>query len=84
MLIEVTHFDELEELDYKPDDIYDFFKYENLVGEQENYMFRVKDFYDFPLNKIEKYVLEEVREQIKEVWNWFADYLNGQNKQIDM
>ncbi len=84
MLIHVIPYDDLSELDYSLDDVFDLFEYHNPDGFTEKYMLKVVDFYNISIfDDIDDY-MPEIRLHIKKAWKWYKSYIIWQDKQADL
>lgn len=82
MLMHLIPYDDLSELDYNLDDVFDLFEYDNPDGLTEKYMLKVIDFYDLTDDEIDDY-MPEIRLHIKKAWKWYKSYLIFSDAQID-
>ena len=80
MLIEVIPYENLEDINYRLDDVFDLFTYESEVT--EHYMLKVVEFYDLDITEIDNEI-PEIRLHIKKAWKWFKAYIIWQDNQID-
>lgn len=82
MLIQVIPYENLSDLSYKLDDVFDLFSFKNSDGFTENYMLKVVDFFDLSIDEIDE-VMPEIRLHITKAWKWYKSYMIWQDNQID-
>lgn len=80
MLIEVIPYEDIGDLNYTLDDVFDLFTYEGEVV--ENYMLKVVEFYDLDATELDDN-MEEIRLHITKAWKWYKSYIIWQDQQID-
>lgn len=83
MLIEIVPYEFQEDLDYKLDDVFDFYEYINSDGLLEKYMFIVRDFYDLHTDDEIDLNIEKIRKDLDKAWKWYKSYLIKSDKEID-
>lgn len=83
MLIQIIPYDDLSDLNYSLNDVFDLFKYENPDGFTEKYMLKIVGFYDLSESEIDDNI-ETVRLHIKKAWKWYLSYIIWQDKQANM
>lgn len=83
MLMQLIPYDDLSELDYNLNDVFDLFEYDNPDGFTETYMLKVVEFYDLSEDEMDDY-MPEIRLHIKKAWKWYKSYIIWQDKQADL
>ncbi|MGV0927166.1 hypothetical protein ACTS9K_08380 [Empedobacter sp. ULE_I145] len=82
MLIEVIPYNNLEDIGFRSNDIFDLFTYYNPAGFKEDYMLKVVVFYDLDITEIDE-VMAEIRLHITKAWKWYKSYIIWQDNEID-
>lgn len=82
MLMQLIPYDDISELDYSLNDVFDLFEYDNPDGFTETYMLKVVEFYDLSEDEIDEHITE-IRLHITKAWKWYKSYLIWADKQID-
>lgn len=83
MLMQLIPYDDLSELGYSLNDVFDLFEYDNPDGFTEKYMLKVVEFYDLSEDEIDDY-MSEIRLHITKAWKWYKSYLIWQDKQLGL
>ncbi|MDK7376012.1 hypothetical protein QP519_10745 [Weeksella virosa] len=82
MLMQLIPYDDISELDYSLNDVFDLFEYDNPDGFTETYMLKVVEFYDLSEDEIDDY-MSEIRLHVTKAWKWYKSYLIMADKQMD-
>lgn len=83
MLIHIIPFDNLDDVNYKFDDVFDLFRYVNPDGLIENYMLKMVRNYDFRTEQAIDLNIQKIRKDINKAWRWYLSYLQAQDAEID-
>lgn len=81
--MQLIPYDNLSELDYSLNDVFDLFEYNHPDGFTEKYMLKVVEFYDLSEDEIDDY-MPEIRLHISKAWKWYKSYMIWQDRQIDL
>lgn len=83
MLIRIIPFDNLADVNYSLDDVFDLFRYVNPYGIIENYMLKMVRNYDLKTEQAIDLNIQKIRKDISKAWKWYLSYLQAQYAEID-